>query len=173
MSPDPAKGYRALLRRRYSQAGLEYFITFCSEARQAGLTDATVASAFLTELQQMETEAIWRVRSAVTMPDHVHMLLALGEKLPLGKAVARLKSKTAARLAECGLSWQAGYFDHRMRSAEERLPIFLYLYLNPYRAGLVPAESDWPWFVCSSEDSWFRAYLGRLPLEPSWLADLP
>jgi hypothetical protein len=122
----------------------------------------------------METDGVWLSRCAVVMPDHVHLLVRLFDKLPLGKAVARLKSKSAASLKTAGMSWQAGYFDHQMRPDEDRLPIFLYLYLNPYRAKLLHAGEVWPWFACGDADrEWFMSMLEQGLPEPAWLADLP
>ncbi len=122
----------------------------------------------------METDAIWLSRCAVVMPDHVHLLLQLADKLTLGKAVARLKSKSGAGLKAAGLRWQDGYYEHQMRPNEDRLPVFLYIYLNPYRANLLPAGKTWPWFVCGKADrEWFIPMLDQgLPV-PAWLADLP
>ena len=174
MTLDPSKGYRALRHGRFSQDRGEYFITFCTERRLIGLTRETIASAILTEIQQMETEAIWFLRCAVIMPDHIHMFFQLGERLPLGKAIARLKSKSMIHLKAQELRWQKGYFEHTMRAQEDRLPLFLYVYLNPYKAGLVATDRIWPWFICGKEDkAWFSDYLDKGLPAPAWLADLP
>lgn len=174
MTLDPSKGYRALRHGRHSESGGKYFITFCSEHRQTGLTSDTVGRAIVAQIHQMESEAIWSLRCAVLMPDHVHLFFQLGEKLPLGKVIARLKSKSADPLKACGLRWQAGYFEHHMRPKEDPLPVFLYVYLNPYKAGLLSADKPWPWFVCGEADQeWFTGYLDKGLPEPAWLADLP
>jgi putative transposase len=174
MTLDPSKGYRALRHGRHSQGGGEYFVTFCSEHRQTGLTKDSVGLEIVAEIHQMETEGIWSLRCGVIMPDHIHLLFQLGEKLPLGKAIARLKSKSNLQLKAGGLHWQEGYFDHRVRPKEDPLPIFLYTYLNLYKAGLLPADTSWPWFICGREDKdWFSGYLDEGLPEPTWLAGLP
>ena len=174
MTLDPSKGYRALRLGRFSKSGNEYFITFCTEQRQSGLTTETVAVAIVSEIQQMETEAIWSLRCAVLMPDHIHLLIQLGNELPLGKAIARLKSKSNIHLKTQKLRWQKGYFEHTMRVHEDRMPVFLYIFLNPYKADLIPANGIWPWFICGIEDRvWFSDYLDKGLPEPAWLADLP
>lgn len=174
MPLDPHKGYRSLLKGRHSRSGSEYFITFCTELRRRGLDAQPVAVMILAEIQAMETEDVWLPRCAVVMPDHVHLLVPLSDKLSLGKAVARLKSKSAASLRVAGLRWQAGYYEHQMRPKEDRLPVFLYIYLNPYRAKLLTTRESWPWFVCGATDrEWFMPMLDQGLPEPAWLADLP
>lgn len=122
----------------------------------------------------METDSVWLSRCAVVMPDHIHLLVQLADRLTLGKAVARLKSKSAASLKAVGIRWQDGYYEHQMRPKEDRLPVFLYIYLNPYRAALLPSQETWPWFVCCEADrEWFIPMLDQGLPEPAWLADLP
>lgn len=173
MALDPHKGYRALLRGRSSQSGSEYFITFCTHDRRCGLTASEVAPFILAEIHRMETDLVWLLRCAVIMPDHFHLLIQLAEKLTLGRAVARLKSKSGRALKTAGIRWQDGYHEHRMRPKEERLHVFLYIYLNPYRANLLSSRNIWPWFVCSETDRlWFMLMLDRGLPEPAWLANL-
>ena len=170
----PAKGYRALREGRHSEAGGFYFLTFCALNRLKGLTSAAIASAVIAELDAMHAEEIWTLHCGTIMPDHVHLLIELGQSLTLGKAVARLKAKTAVNLREKGLNWQPGYFDHRLRLHEERLPYFLYTYLNPYRADLLRIEEIWPWFICSpTNHEWFMPLLNQQRPEPTWLTGLP
>ena len=122
----------------------------------------------------MESEGVWSLRCVAIMPDHIHLLFQLGDKLPLGKAIARLKSKTHAPLQKRNLRWQKGYFEYTMRSQEDRLPLFLYIYLNPYKAALISAGDIWPWFECGQEDkAWFSGFLHEGLPEPEWVINLP
>jgi REP element-mobilizing transposase RayT len=174
MPHDPNKGYRALRQGRFPQGGGEYFITFCTDHRQTGLSADDVAHAIYDEIGRMETEAVWSLHCGVIMPNHIHLLFQLGQKLPLGKTIARLKSKSSAPLKTHGLKWQNGYFEHTLRERENRLPVFLYIYLNPYKAGLIPTGQTWPWFICGNEDqAWFSGYVDKGVPEPVWIADLP
>lgn len=175
VTSDPSKGYRALRQGRHSLSGMEYFVTFCTDRRQTVLASEVVAPVILSEIQRMEAEGIWEMRCAVVMPDHVHLLFQLGTILTLGRAIARLKSKSLVGLKACGGShWQAGYFEHRVRPEENPLPLFLYIHLNPYKAGLLPVTSVWPWYHCRKEDlDWFSGYLDQGLPEPAWLNALP
>ena len=114
-------GYAAMRRGRVSAPGAEYFVTFCTEQRKEGLTAATCADALLAELEAMATEQVVEVRCVTIMPDHVHALLRLRGKLPLGRVVARWKARTRTTLSQAGLSWQAGFHEHRLRDGESRL----------------------------------------------------
>ena len=170
----PTQGYQSLRRGRVSEAGFDYFITFCTADRSHGLSDSKIAEAMLAECRAMQADAVWTLRCGTVMPDHLHLLITLGNKVPLGKAVARLKSRTSALLRAAGLTWQSGYFDHRLRPHEDILPYFLYTYLNPYRAGLISHESEWPWLACKPEDrEWFMPLLNHGLPEPEWLMGLP
>ena len=168
---DPARGHAALRRGRVSSPGAEYFLTICTDKRITGLTTASCAERILGEIQAMAADNVWSVRCAVIMPDHVHLLIELGPRLPLGKAVSRLKAKTSAVLREKGLAWERGFFDHRLRANDDVLDVFFYIYLNPYRASLCGLSEAWPWFHCHPDDwVWFRDYLTADRPPPEWLA---
>ncbi|HQY05479.1 MAG TPA: hypothetical protein PLQ52_05410 [Lacunisphaera sp.] len=94
--------------------------------------------------------------------------------MTLGRAIARLKSKSITGLKSGGLRWQNGYFEHRLRPEEDPLPLFLYIFLNPCKSGLLPPKPRWPWYFCRQEDmDWFAGYLDQGLPEPVWLAELP
>jgi hypothetical protein len=95
-------------------------------------------------MQRLGKEEVWRLHAAVVMPDHVHLLVAVGESTDLAGAVRLFKRRLTPLLRKSGLRWQQAYFDHRMRTAEDRLPVLLYIYLNPYRAGLLSQDERWP-----------------------------
>ena len=119
----------------------------------------------------MVDDGTWGLRCGTLMPDHLHLFVSLGERLPLSRCLQRLKAKTSAVLKSAALCWERGYFDHRMRPYDEVLPVFLYIYLNPYRAGLVPLGQPWAHYRCGAEDwAWFHTQLDHdLPV-PEWLA---
>lgn len=174
MALDAGKGYRALRRGRYSESNADYFLTFCSDQRQRGLEKPILLTALVQEMVKMQSASIWFLRCFVIMPDHVHLLVQLGDVLPLGKCIARFKSKTSPSLRSEGMKWQSGYFDRHLRPQEDRRPYFLYVYLNPYRAGLLATEAQWPGFGCGQEDcEWFMTCLREGLPEPEWLAGLP
>jgi REP element-mobilizing transposase RayT len=166
------KGRAALRRGRVSIPHAEYFLTLCTDQRRAGLTEAAVAPAILVEMHAMEADFAWQLRCAVVMPDHMHLLMILGNTLTLGQCVGRLKARTGAmlRLAPAPLAWERDFFDRHVRPDDERLAIFLYVFLNPHRAGLCARGESWPWYFCRDEDwAWFKGLLDADRPYPEWL----
>lgn len=169
---DPHKGHAALRRGRASIPGAEYFLTVCTDQRRAGLTVPHIAEAILAEVRAMETDGTWQMRCAVVMRDHIHLLVALGERLSLGKSIARFKAKTSGRMEvlDGGLKWERGFFDRQVRPDDDRLALFLYIFLNPYRAGLCAPQERWPGYFCRAEDwEWFKTLLEEERPLPEWL----
>ena len=168
---DPTKGHAALRRGRFSAPGATYFLTLCTEARRAGLTATDVATSIHREIAAMQTDGAWIDRSHVIMPDHLHALIVLGDRLPLARAIQRFKAKTAGVLRSSGLTWERGFFDHKLRADEPADALFRYIYLNPYRASLIGLQERWPHYHCAAVDwEWFSGQLDReLPI-PEWLA---
>ena len=173
---DPTKGHAALRRGRVSIPHADYFLTVCTDRKRPGLTSPAAATAILTELRAMDADGTWQLRCAAVMPDHVHVLAILGERLTLGQSVGRLKSKTQASLrvvaanSAASLVWERDFYDHHVRTDEDRLALFRYIFLNPDRAGLCPTGDRWPWYYCCDED-WSR-FKGELNTErpyPEWL----
>jgi REP element-mobilizing transposase RayT len=168
---DPSKGHAALRRGRFSAAGATYFLTLCTEDKRPGLANDSVAAEIHREFAAMETDATWIDRCHVVMPDHLHALIVLGDRLPLARAVQRLKAKTAGALLSSGLTWERGFFDHKLRANEPADAVFRYIYLNPYRGVLLGKQERWPHWHCAPTDwAWFSGQLEHeLPI-PEWLA---
>ena len=122
MPRDPHKGHVALRRGRISIPSAEYILTICTAERRAGLTIPAVAERLLAEARLMDADATWQLRCGVVMPDHLHLLVVLGGRLPLSKAVSRLKAKASPSFHAAGLEWERGFYDHQLRADEDYLP---------------------------------------------------
>lgn len=167
--PNPTKGHAALRRGRWSSSGATYFLTMCTEGRKSGLDHHDLSSALL--LHARAEDADWHVRTAVVMPDHLHLMIELGRALDLPAAVRRFKGRTSVLLRAHELHWPRGCFDHRMRAAEDLLPVFQYIYLNPWHAGLLKDRQTWAGYFCAKEDwSWFGEIAESSCILPQWLA---
>jgi hypothetical protein len=58
-----------------------------------------------------------------------------------------------------------------MRADDNHLAVFQYIHLNPYRAGLIPADQQWAHYYCAPHDwQWFRTLLNEDTPFPEWLA---
>lgn len=105
------------------------------------------------------------------MPDHIHLLVGLGENTELSGAIRLFKGRLSPTLRAAGLKWERGYYDHRIRADEDRLPIFLYIFLNPYRRNYLAAAQTWHGYTCAKEDwAWFGELTSSDCPYPEWLA---
>ncbi|MEI6105392.1 MAG: transposase [Opitutae bacterium] len=171
MSFDPKHGHKALRRGRWSESGAEYFLTFCTADRRPGLTAPDVMTAILLEASRLGKDSRWTLLSGVVMPDHVHLLVKISSTTGLAGAVRLFKGRLTPVLRTAGLRWEPAYFDHRLRPNEDRLPVFIYIYLNPYRAKLLIPGQVWTGYFCNQNDwIWFEALTNQACPFPEWLA---
>ena len=138
-----------LRKGRVSEAGRAYILTTVTADRAPFFGDLFLgrqiarAIAYHDKLGWSETLA-W-----VVMPDHIHWLLALGERGSLDRLMRSFKSYTA-RVVNVNLQrtgrplWQAGYHDHAVRRDEDLLKLARYIVTNPLRAGLVNEIGQYP-----------------------------
>ena len=140
--------------------------------RQPWLKQPAGARAVLSALQSWHVAGDGRIYAATVMPDHVHVLFELGQTLPLGRCVARWKAESRRQIAYAG-AWQRDFWEHLVRPDESWEDYGLYLFLNPYRAGLLRAGGAWPWWW-APEPSLFR-FAGSLDASgappAAWLDD--
>lgn len=155
---------------RVSICGAEYFLTVCTKGRKAGLQETALVNAIRGHEARLENEGVWHVRCAVVMPDHWHALVALTGNLKLAAVMKRFKDRLTPALRRVGLSWQSGFYDHRMRANEDRVPVFRYVFLNPYRRGLLKPEERWPGYWCREADwEWFQSLTADGGALPEWV----
>ncbi|MFT3897734.1 MAG: transposase [Thermomonas sp.] len=149
MTSTASPGYRALRRARFSNPGQVYLLTTVTEGRAHLFSDSCMASAVATVLRE---DRLWRDSQLlcwVLMPDHLHLLLALGNTEPLPRLMQRMKAitSTAAKLnatEHVRRTWMPGYHDRALRREEGVVAVARYLVANPLRAGLVRRVRDYP-----------------------------
>lgn len=168
--PAPRKGYGTLRLGRYSAPGAEYFLTICLLRPASALLASTLQTRCLEELHRLEREGVWTLRCAVVMPDHLHLLVTPGASTALSAAVRLFKGRLSHVLRRHAAHWQPSFYDHRLRDDDDRLPVFLYIFLNPYRAELLPVDQTWPGYCCAESDwAWFGQLTRESCPEPAWL----
>jgi len=171
-SSTPLAKYRYRRRLPHLQrADADLFVTFCtagplvlsSAARDLVLEHCLREHA--VNVARAPTPANCRqprikLRAAVIMPDHVHLLLsplrdAEGWPFPLVDILQCLKSATAHRinkfLHHSGPVWEEESFDHVLRSDESLEEKCDYIRQNPVKAGLVRRPEDYPWLWVNPE----------------------
>lgn len=141
--------YNALLKGRYSEQGRAYFVTVeLVEREQRYFADWHCGRCAVAEMRALHDDAIVNSLAWVVMPDHMHWLLQLGEKMDLSAAIKRFKARSARRvnayLKRNGRLWQKGFHDHAIRDQEDIQGIARYIVANPLRAGLVKYIGDYP-----------------------------
>ena len=172
LHPDKPRppGHAALRRFRESKPGANYFLTINLAERELGLESPPLTDATITHWDQLEAEGHWFFRSGIVMPDHLHLLVRLGENTSLDRCTKLLKGRLSSSLRKAGLEWQEGYYDHRLRQADDVGEVFLYIFLNPYRAGLLRETEFWPGYRCCAEDwKWFGPMTKESRPQPEWL----
>ena len=120
---------------------------------------------------RLDAENDWTLLAGTVMPDHGHILFQLGERLNLGRVVAKFKTLTR----HDGFQWQANFFEHRLRPDESEGQFARYIFMNPYRAKILGRRSVWPWWVVGrSLTSWdFGAMLEEGLYPPAEWLDAP
>ena len=127
-----------------------YFLTLCTAGRARRLATPTVHDRMRIFLADSLERYGWWVACYVLMPDHLHLFArAKTGAVTLGSWVKALK----VLLAQREFRWQAGYFDHVLRSAESQSEKWGYVCNNPVRAGLVPDAAAWPYWGAFHPDS--------------------
>ncbi len=150
--------------------GSDYFLTVCLQRPSTTLGDPEVRQGCLTEILRLENEQAWTLRCAVIMPDHIHLLVTLRSNDGLSSAMRLLKGRLTPLLRKHQASWQENFYDHCLRPEEDLLPVFLYLFLNPYRKKLISTDQRWAGYYCSADNwTWFGSLTRESCPEPDWL----
>ncbi|MCX7008727.1 MAG: transposase [Kiritimatiellaeota bacterium] len=139
----PVRHTTDLHRGRWSAGGVHYFITCCLQRPATGLTMPGCAASIRSAWQTLTTDGDVLLECATIMPDHLHALLVLGPRLQLGRVIAKLKALTRGTLLANDFVWQRDFFEHHLRANEHPSPFARYIFLNPYRAGLLERRAVW------------------------------
>jgi REP element-mobilizing transposase RayT len=124
-------------------------------------------------LQAWHAEARGSILAATVMPDHVHVLFSSGSRLSVGQCVARWKAEVL-RKNSYEEKWQRDFWEHRIRVDENEERYGFYMFLNPYRAGLVDPDQAWPgWWAPEPKRLPFLAALDAQGVPPKAWMDWP
>jgi len=117
------------------------FITICCAKRGANqLAQEKVFSIMTGAIEHyVRAKKLWTYLF-LTMPDHVHALMNFPPTETMGKVLRDWKRFIAK---EAGITWQDGFFDHRLRREESLQEKAHYIRMNPVRAGLAAEPGAW------------------------------
>lgn len=138
-------------------ADSSHLIILRTGRRGSPLTSAHLSSEFHAAVHLLALERWWRVRCAVLLPRHAHLIAALAPGTPPGAAVAELKRRLAPCLRRAGAAWEADHESRLLEHPAEIADAFRSLYREPRRAGLCGEGEAWPGYLCAEDD---RAWLG-------------
>ena len=146
-----------LRRGRHSEVGAYYAVTAVCRRRQPFFIDPALAASVASQIQRIAQSGQVASLAWVIMPDHLHWLFRLRSGT-LDRHIQALKSCSAITINRLrggqGSIWQAGYYDHRLRSEEDLLVQARYVVANPLRAGLVDRIEEYPHWHCI----WVKAH---------------
>ena len=140
----PVRGTGRLRKGRISSPGARYFVTLCTRQRANSLAQQNAAARMENACRRLDEDQDIALIAMTIMPDHVHVLFELRERLSLAKVLSKMKG--LGRDPRASWQWQENVFEHRLRAEECVDTYCLYLFLNPYRAGLIPIDASWPWW---------------------------
>ncbi len=99
-------------------------------------------------LRSLVVEETFEMHDFVIMPDHVHLLLTVGEGMTIEKAMQMIKGRFSYRLKEefgyAGEVWQRGFSEVQMMNQESLDAHRKYIAENPVKAGLVDSAETYP-----------------------------
>lgn len=155
---------------RVSIPGARYFLTLCTQDRASVLTEAKTGADVRAALHTLHSLGDAEVLAASLMPDHLHVLFTLGARLSVGQVMAKLKAFSRDK-GRASWRWQQDGFEHRLRPGEAIEDYGFYIFMNPYRARLLPMTGTWPGWICPEPARFsFTAHLNPPGTPPAeWL----
>ena len=163
-----------LQKGRISLPYARYFITCASKRPQKRMTETIPALTIKNAIKRLQESGDITLLCGIIMPDHVHLLVVLKDKLSIGQVVGKFKSLTKICLSKYGIHWQRNYFEHRLREDELLSNYARYIFLNPYRSGFIQCDVEWPhWMLNGNVDFDFMEFLDERRFPPKEWLDVP
>jgi putative transposase len=150
--------------RHYDNLNTARFITFSCYQRIRYLLRQTNMEALADAIRLMQSQEHVRLLGYVFMPDHVHLVVLPPSQYEMGRAIGRIKSRSARSMTPPpghqqvyrpdgtrGV-WQYRGYDHNCRTPETVLEKINYCHMNPVKQGLVDSPEMWEW----SSHNWYK-----------------
>jgi putative transposase len=134
--------------RGYSAAGSQFFRDHQVSMGRNLLQSERNAGLLIGVLRSLVAERMFEMDDFVIMPDHVHLLLTVGEGMTIEKAMQLIKGRFSFRLKKefghLGEVWQRGFSEVQVLGRESFDAHRAYIAENPVKAGLVRSPEDFP-----------------------------
>jgi REP element-mobilizing transposase RayT len=135
---------------RDSGSGRVCLVTAVTRDRISRFRDFELGCLAASSLTAPELWRDARLLCWVLMPDHLHLLMSLGENADLPRLVRAIKGRISRQLnlaiGRRGPFWQAGFEDHALPDEVDPVSVARYLIAHPVRAGLVARVGDYPFW---------------------------
>ena len=130
-----------------------FFVTTKTSMGRRLLQSERNARLLIDVLRSLVAEQMFELHDFVIMPDHVHLLLTVGEGMTVEKAMQLLKGRFSYRLShECGYKgevWQRGFTEVQVMNKQNFEAHRAYIAENPVKAGLAASADEYPFCYCS------------------------
>ncbi|HSU98266.1 MAG TPA: transposase [Gemmatimonadaceae bacterium] len=144
--------------------GALYHITSRGDGREPIYLDDSDRGEFLAIVALVCERYHWSCHSYCLMTNHYHLLIET-QAATLSRGMRQLNGVYTQRFnrahARVGHVYQGRYSAVLVQRERHLLEVLRYIVLNPVRAGMVSAASEWSW-------SSYRAAIGLVP-SPPWL----
>ena len=125
-----------------------FFATTKTSQGRALLQSERNARLMIDVLRSYVTAGKFRLHDFVVMPDHLHVLLTVGDGMTVERAMQFIKGGFSYRLKkECGYwgeVWQRGFSETRVEDRQSFMKHRDYIAANPVKAGLVDSPGGVP-----------------------------
>jgi putative transposase len=111
------------------------------------------ANLLIDVLRSLIAERKFQLHDFVIMPDHIHLLIEVGNEMTIEKAMQLIKGRFSHRLAHefgyKGEVWQRGFTEVQVMNQRDIEAHRTYIAENPVKAGLTASADEYPFCFCS------------------------
>ena len=144
-----ARPSRNALPENVQSSARTFFATTRTSQSRALLQSDRNATLLIDVLRSYVSAKKFRLHDFVVMPDHVHLLLTVGEGMTIEKAMQFVKGGFSYRLRKehgySGEVWQRGFSESRVEDGPSFVRHREYIAANPVKAGLADSPEAYPY----------------------------
>ena len=111
------------------------------------------ANLLIDVLRSLVAEHKFELHDFVIMPDHIHLLIEVGNDVTIEKAMQYIKGRFSHRLSkEFGYKsevWQRGFTEMQVMNKQDMETHRIYIAENPIKAGLAAPAEEYPFCFSS------------------------
>jgi putative transposase len=111
------------------------------------------AGLLIDVLRSLVAERKFQLHDFVIMPDHLHLLIEVGNEMTIEKAMQLIKGRFSHRLSHefgyKGEVWQRGFTEVQVMNQKDFEAHRAYIAENPVKAGLAASIDEYPFCFCN------------------------